>query len=80
MSDRLPEMQEIFRAVFDRPELEIRRELSARTITGWDSLIHITLIMSIEKRYKVRFALGEQKKLANVGDLLDLIDKKLAAK
>jgi acyl carrier protein len=34
----------------------------------------------IEQKYKVRFALGELQELKNVGDLLDLLAKKVAAR
>lgn len=80
MDKRLSEVQEIFRAVFDEPELVITRESSASTVEGWDSLAHINLLNSIERNYKIRFALGETEALKNVGDLLDLIENKLLAK
>jgi hypothetical protein len=38
-----------------------------------ESLFIINLVMMIERRYKVRFALGELQDLKNVGDLLDLL-------
>lgn len=79
MDTLLAEVQEIFRAVFDQPELSIDRASNAATVEGWDSLAHINLVMSIEKKYKIKFALGELKKLENVGDLLDLIAKKRGA-
>ena len=40
----------------------------------------MNLVTSIEKRYKFKFALGELQSLKNVGDLIDLVQKKLAAK
>jgi acyl carrier protein len=80
MDSLLAEVQEIFRAVFDRPDLVITRESNASNVEDWDSLTHINLVMAIEKKYKIKFALGELKELENVGDLLDLIQKKLSAK
>lgn len=79
MDSLLPQVQEIFRDVFDQPGLVITRESSASTIDDWDSLTHINLITAIATRYKVRFALGELEDLKNVGDLLDLLHTKLAA-
>ena len=76
MDTLLAEVQEVFRDVFDQAELTIDRSSNASTVEGWDSLAHINLVMSIEKKYKIKFALGELKKLENVGDLLDLIAKK----
>jgi len=34
-------------------------------------------VTAIEKRYKIRFALGELQDLNNTGDMLDLIHTKL---
>jgi len=78
--DLLPEVQEIFRDVLDEPNLVLTRHSNAETVPDWDSLAHVNLITAIEKRYKVKFALGELQGLKHVGDLLDLLAQKLAAK
>jgi acyl carrier protein len=80
MHDLLPEIQEIFRDVFDDPTLIITRTSNASTVEDWDSLAHLNLVSAIEKKYKIRFALGELQELKNVGDMIDLIQEKLAAK
>jgi len=80
MDNLLPQVQEIFRAVFDQPDLVITRESNASTVDDWDSLTHINLVMAIEKHFKIKFALGELQELKDVGDLLDLMQTKLAAK
>jgi acyl carrier protein len=77
MDNRLNEVQDIFRNVFDRPDLIISRESNAATVDDWDSLNHINLITAISKTYKVKFALGELEELKNVGDLLDLLHSKI---
>ena len=78
--DLLAGVQEVFRDVFDEPDLAITRESSAETVPDWDSLTHVNLVTAIERKYKVKFALGELQELKDVGDLLDLLGKKLAAK
>jgi acyl carrier protein len=80
MDSLLDELQAIFRDVFDQPNLAITRESNASTVEDWDSLTHVNLVTAIEKRYKIRFALGELQDLKNVGDMIDLMQKKLAAK
>lgn len=77
MDNLLLEVQEVFRSVFDQRDLVITRESSASNVDNWDSLTHITLVAAIERRFKVRFALGELEELKNVGDLLDLVEAKL---
>jgi acyl carrier protein len=45
-------------------------------VEDWDSLAHINLVVAIEKRFRIKFALGELQSLKNVGDMLDLIARK----
>jgi acyl carrier protein len=80
MNSLLPEVQQIFREVFDQPDLVITRESNASTVDGWDSLAHVNLVTAIATRFKVRFALGELEDLKNVGDLLDLTQRKIESK
>jgi acyl carrier protein len=80
MDNILEELQPIFRDILDQPDLVLTRESNASNVRDWDSLSHINLVTSIEKHYKVRFALKELQELKDVGDMIDLIEVKLAAK
>jgi acyl carrier protein len=80
VSDILDRLQPVFRDVLDQPSLQVTREANARTVSGWDSLAHITLISVVEGEFGVRFALGELEELKNVGDMVDLIATKLATR
>ena len=80
MDDILAELQSIFRDVLDQPELVLTRESNASTVEDWDSLAHVNLVTAVERHYKIKFALGELQDLKNVGDMIDLIEAKLAAK
>ena len=73
-------VEKIFRDVFDDETLHIKRETSARDIEAWDSLAHINLVMAVEREFGIKFALGELQNLKNVGDMIDVIEKKTAAK
>jgi len=77
VTDILERLQPIFRDVLDDQNLIITRASNARNVEGWDSLAHINLIASIEQDLGVRFALGELQDLQNVGDMIDLIERKL---
>lgn len=77
MTDLLPQLQDIFRDVFDDPKLTVDRESNANTVPGWDSLAHINLVTAVEQEFKIKFALGELQKLKNVGEFVDLIGTKL---
>jgi acyl carrier protein len=77
VTEILERLQPIFRDVLDDQELIINRDSNARNVEGWDSLAHINLVASIEEAFGVRFALGELQDLQNVGDMIDLIERKL---
>jgi len=71
----LEELQEVFRSTFEDDELVISRDTSAKDVAGWDSLTHVTLLVSLERRFGIRFKSSEVADLKNVGDLLDLVDR-----
>jgi acyl carrier protein len=66
-----------FRFVFDDPNLELKRSTSAKEVEGWDSLTYINLIVAIESEFRIRFTTAEITALENVGELADLIGRKL---
>ena len=66
-----------FRFVFDDPNLELKRSTSANEVEGWDSLTYINLIVAIESEFRIRFTTAEITALQNVGELADLIGRKL---
>ena len=82
MADLILELQDVFREVFDDPELAIDRSISAEDVEGWDSMMHINLVIATEKTFGVRFATAEISALKeegkNVGDYVDLLAQKIA--
>jgi acyl carrier protein len=67
-----------FRFVFDDPDLELKRSTSANEVEGWDSITYINLIVAIESEFRIRFTTAEITALNNVGELADLIGRKLS--
>ena len=76
----LENLSPIFRQVFEDDEINLTLETTADDIDAWDSLSHINLVLALEMEFKIRFALGELQTLKNVGNLADLIEKKLGQK
>ena len=74
------ELNGIFRQVFDDDAIVITRETTSSDIDGWDSLSHMNLVIAVEMAFKVKFALGELQTLKNVGDMIDLIARKMTKK
>ncbi|MBR6452585.1 MAG: acyl carrier protein [Lachnospiraceae bacterium] len=70
-------VQEIFRDVFDDEGLVISDRTNSDEIDDWDSLEHISLIVSMEKAFSMKFDIKEVNKLENVGEMIDLIKRKM---
>jgi len=73
----MEKLQDIFRDVFDDDELVLTKETSAEDIEDWDSLAQIRLVVAIEKRFSIKFALGELQETENIGDMIELIQQHL---
>ena len=73
----IDQLTEIMRDVFDDDSITVSEDMTADDLEAWDSLSHIRLIVSIEKRFKIKFTGAEVEKLQNVGDLLHAIQAKL---
>lgn len=80
MEETLNKLQDIFRSVFEDDELVIARETTAQDVEAWDSVLNVTLMMEVETAFGIRFSTGEIAYLKHVGDLLDLIESKVAKK
>jgi len=75
--DILQEVEKLCREVCDNNSIVLNETSSANDVDEWDSFAHVSLIMSIEKHYGIRFALGELQNLKNVGELVHVIGLKL---
>ncbi len=78
------ELQEVFRQVFGDDEIVLTDATTADDIDGWDSLMHINLIIAMEKRFGVKFAAAEiagmKAEGQNVGHLIQLLANKVSGK
>ena len=69
-----------FRRVFERDDIEIFDKMTAADLAEWDSLAHINLIMEIEEEFGLRFNVDDIVDLKNVGEMIQLIERKLGNK
>lgn len=74
----LKKLTEIFRDVFDEPDLVLDLATTASDVQGWDSMNHITIVVEAERQFKVKFRTSEIEELRNVGDFVGLIEAKTA--
>jgi acyl carrier protein len=72
----LDEVQAVFRRVFEKPSIMVGLSTTAGEIPGWDSLTHMRLIAALENHFKIVFTFDEVSAFKNVGDMLQLIEKK----
>ena len=77
MTDIKEKLQSVFWDVFDDDSIVLTDELSANDIDEWDSLTHIQLIVAVEQEFKVIFTTPEVAILKNVGEFIELIERKL---
>jgi acyl carrier protein len=76
MSDSLERLNEVFQEVFDDDELAVSPSTTAEDVEGWDSLMHVTLMIRVEKAFGIKFTSAQVAGLKNVGQLVELIDQK----
>lgn len=83
MSDIRAQAQEVFRQVFDDPEIVLRDDMAIPEMPGWDSMTHISLMIAAERRFNIKIAAAEISRLKesgqNVGTFLALIGTKVEA-
>ena len=69
----LAKVREIIRDVFDNDDIVVMESAVADDVEGWDSLMHITLIGTIEDEFDIKFAMKDVIGMKNVGDMVDII-------
>jgi acyl carrier protein len=77
MSDIRSKLNAVFRDVFDDESISVTDATTAQDIDGWDSLNHVNLIVAVEKAFGIKMTTREATTLANVGELVRLVEKKL---
>lgn len=80
MSQLLQEVTETIRDAFSDDEITLTETSTAGDVDGWDSLMHLNVIIALEKRFGIRFTTAEISHLKeegqNIGTLLQLIAAK----
>jgi len=78
-ADVIARLQNVFDQIFLDP-VELRPELTAKEVPEWDSLVHISLVVAVEKAFGIRFRVGEVEATKNVGQFADLIVRRSTEK
>jgi len=72
----LQELTELFRDLFDDESLELNDDTTADQVEGWDSQMHVMLVVAAEQRFGIKFRTAELESLRNVGQFVQLIESK----
>ena len=74
--DIFQRMNSIFQTYFDDDSIVLRSDTTASDIDEWDSLAQVGLILIIERTFSIKFSMEDINDLANVGEMVSLIDAK----
>ena len=64
--------------IIDEDSVALTEATTADDVEGWDSIAHVKLIIALESAFGVRFESSEISAPDNVGQLVSLIEGKLA--
>ena len=74
----LLQINKIFKDTLDNENIVIEETTQASDIDEWDSLTHIMLVVTIEKKFKIKFNSKEILSWRNIGEMINsLIEKGL---
>lgn len=71
------QLNEVFRDVFDDDSIVVNDITTADDIEDWDSLEHINLVVAVETKFNMKFNMGEVNNMKNVGEMVDIILKRI---
>ena len=71
----LKDLEVIFQDIFDDEDIVLTEATNSDDIEDWDSLEQINLLVAIEKKFSVKFQLSDVNGLANVGDMVSLVQR-----
>lgn len=75
--DIFKNLNEVFCDVFDDESIKVNDKTTSNDIEDWDSLEHINLIVAVEKKFGMKFNMGEVTTMKNVGAMVDIIEGRI---
>jgi acyl carrier protein len=76
MTDRqiiLQQIEKIFRNILDDEEIILTETTTTNDIEEWDSLIHIQIVVAIERHFNIKFTSKEFSSWKNINEMIDCI-------
>jgi acyl carrier protein len=69
----LHRVRQLVADLFDQPIADISPESSPQSVTGWDSMGHLNLVLAIEQEFGVRFSPGDVEGIRSVETAVALV-------
>jgi acyl carrier protein len=79
-SDILAKVRDCIADTLDQPNLAVTLRTTAEDVQGWDSFNHVNIVLAIEAQFGISFHTAEVEELRSVGEIVKLVDEKLAEK
>lgn len=70
-------LEQIFRSTFGDETIVLRDDMTADDVEDWDSVMHVTLILTIEDEFRITLATADLENMKTVGDLKGAIERQL---
>ena len=81
MSDALrPQGARVVSSVLGVPVDRIDDQTSPDTVTTWDSMQHLQLVLALEQEFGVQFEVEEIEAMQRVGVIVSVLDARLAGR
>jgi len=70
-------VRDVFRENLENDSLTLTGATTAADVEGWDSLMHLQLIVALENFFNIKFSSREILAWKNVGEMVDAIARRL---
>lgn len=69
-------LAEVFAEVFEEPADSFTDESDQQSVLNWTSMLHVALLIRIEKAFGTRFTNAEMATMRSMGDIRDVLSRK----
>ncbi len=76
MEKIIERLNPIMQKIFENPNIKATPEMTAKDVEKWTSMTNVIFIAEVEKEFGLKFHFRDIMGLKNVGDLLQVIQKK----
>ena len=75
-AEAIAKLQQIFDDIL-LDSVPLTAALSARDVEEWDSLLHVSIVVAVERAFNIKFRVGEVEAAENIGQFAALIVHRL---